>query len=40
MHGIPFEATQGGAQTTYPEYQIRVQQLLREEAARPRPAGR
>ena len=33
MHGIPFEATQGGAQTTYPEYQVRIQQLIREEAA-------
>ena len=26
-YGIPFEATQGGANTTYPEYQLQIQQL-------------
>ena len=44
VHNIPFEATQGGKQTIYPEYQERIQQLLREEAQRKaapaaRPAG-
>ena len=36
-YGIPFEAAQGGARTTYPEYARRVQQLTaaaRAEAAR------
>ena len=33
--GLPFEVTRGGAETMYPEYQLRVQELLREmEAAR------
>ena len=33
--GLPFEVTRGGAETMYPDYQIRVQELLRElEAAR------
>ena len=32
--GLPFEVTQGGAVTMYPEYQLRVQQLLREDAAK------
>ena len=27
--GLPFELTQGGAHTMYPEYQLRVQELLR-----------
>ena len=26
-YGIPFEATQGGAETTYPEYQLTIQQM-------------
>ena len=30
--GLPFELTQGGAETMYPEYQLRVQELLRELA--------
>ena len=29
-HGLPFEVTRGGANTMYPEYQMRVQELLRE----------
>ena len=29
-YGLPFEVTQGGAETMYPEYQQRVQDLLRE----------
>jgi hypothetical protein len=28
--GLPFEVTRGGAETMYPEYQLRVQELLRE----------
>ena len=32
--GIPFEATQGGAEATYPEYQLTIQHLVREEPAR------
>ena len=27
-YGLPFEATRGGAATTYPEYQIRLKQLM------------
>jgi hypothetical protein len=27
VYGIPFEATRGGAETLYPEYQLRIQQL-------------
>jgi hypothetical protein len=33
-YGIPFEATQGGAKTIYPEYQERIEQLLAQERAR------
>ena len=29
-HGLPFEVTHGGAETMYPEYQLRIQELLRE----------
>jgi hypothetical protein len=32
-HDIPFEATQGGAAVTYPEYQDRIAELRRQEAA-------
>ena len=32
-HGLPFEVSQGGANTMYPEYQARVQELLREMEA-------
>ena len=31
--GLPFEVTRGGAETLYPVYQLRVQELLREVAA-------
>jgi hypothetical protein len=31
--GLPFEVTQGGAEKMYPEYQLRVQELLRAMAA-------
>jgi hypothetical protein len=27
-HHIPFEATRGGAETTYPEYQLKLQQMM------------
>ena len=30
-HGLPVEATQGGRDTTYPEYVRRLQQLMRED---------
>ena len=34
-YGIPFEATQGGAITTYPEYQLTIEKLRAQ--SRPRP---
>lgn len=33
MRKIPFEATQGGAQTMYPEYMKRLQELMRAQPA-------
>jgi hypothetical protein len=27
-HGIPFEATQGGRETIYPEYELKLQKML------------
>ena len=27
-HHIPFEATRGGAETMYPEYQLKLQQMM------------
>jgi hypothetical protein len=32
--GLPFEATQGGAKTTYPEYQLELQKLFADMKAR------
>jgi len=32
QHGLPFEITQGGAATLYPEYQARIRELMREQA--------
>ena len=32
--GLPFEATQGGAEQLYPEYQLTLQQLMQREAAK------
>ena len=29
-HGIPFEATQGGMETIYPEYQAEIERMMRE----------
>jgi len=37
-HGLPFEATQGGKATTYPEYELKLRDLLRQMAT-PRPAA-
>jgi hypothetical protein len=34
-HGLPFETTQGGRETIFPEYEQRVRQLLAQPAARP-----
>jgi len=28
MHHLPFEATRGGAETMYPEYQLKLQQMI------------
>ena len=33
-HGLPFEATRGGARTLYPEYMLTIQELMKEEAAK------
>jgi hypothetical protein len=33
-HNIPFEATRGGKESTYPEYMATIQQLAKDEAAR------
>jgi hypothetical protein len=27
LYGIPFDATRGGAKTTYPEYQMTIEQM-------------
>ena len=32
-HGLPFEATQGGKETIYPEYEIKLQKMLADMAA-------
>ena len=31
-HGLPFEATQGGKDTLYPEYELKLRQMLRSTA--------
>ena len=36
-YGVPFEATRGGAETTYPEYRKKVKGATAKLA--PRPAG-
>jgi hypothetical protein len=33
--GLPFEATQGGKETIYPEYELKLRRLLGEQASRP-----
>jgi len=30
-HGIPFEATQGGKETTYPEYELKLRKMVSEQ---------
>jgi hypothetical protein len=35
MHSIPYEATRGGMETTYPEYQLKLAEMMkRDEAAK------
>jgi hypothetical protein len=33
MHDLPFQATRGGKDSTYPEYQAKIAELMKEEAA-------
>ena len=33
VHNLPFKATQGGKETTYPEYMDKIKQFAQEEAA-------
>ena len=33
-YNLPFEATQGGKDTMYPEYMLKIEQLKKEEAAK------
>lgn len=42
QHGIPFEATQGGRETIYPEYELKLREMIRRNppAARPAPEKR
>jgi hypothetical protein len=37
-HGIPFEATQGGKATTYPEYELKIREMLAKPSPAPSPA--
>ena len=32
-HNIPFKATRGGKESLYPEYQLKIAEFAREEAA-------
>ena len=34
-HGLPFEATQGGKATTYPEYELKVKEMLATQPSAP-----
>ena len=34
-HNIPFEATQGGRETIYPEYELKLRELIRQAAKAP-----
>ena len=36
--GLPFEATQGGKDTIYPEYELKLRKILQEQSAQ-RPAS-
>jgi len=31
-HGLPFEATQGGKETIYPEYELKVRKMLADRS--------
>src|SRR5262245_43771261 len=33
LHNIPFKATQGGRDTLYPEYMLKIEEFRKEEAA-------
>jgi hypothetical protein len=33
-HGIPFEATQGGKETIYPEYEMKIRKMLADKAGK------
>lgn len=39
-YDIPFDATQGGAETTYPEYQLKIQRMRAEMQAKKEAAAR
>ena len=32
--GLPFGATRGGKESLYPEYQLKIQEMMKEDAAR------
>ena len=32
--GLPFDATRGGKESLYPEYQLKIQEMVKQEAAR------
>jgi hypothetical protein len=32
--GLPFAATRGGKESLYPEYQLKIQEMMKQEAAR------
>ena len=32
-HGLPYKATIGGRETLYPEYQLKIAEIMKEEAA-------
>ena len=34
QHGLPFGATRGGKESLYPEYQAKIQQMMKDEAAK------
>ncbi len=34
-HGLPFEATQGGKETIYPEYELKLRQMLADMPKQP-----
>jgi hypothetical protein len=32
--GLPFPATRGGKESLYPEYQLKIQEMMKQEAVR------